>query len=90
MINTQAFKIKTIFQPRLNPSVPKYWGVAIDIGYSSVKIFSPNMVASSLHMQRKYHMEQLTIQLASLKETALYIETMKAMNILSGQLYRTE
>lgn len=46
MINTQAFKIKTIFQPRLNPSVPKYWGVAIDIGYSSVKIFSPNMVAS--------------------------------------------
>lgn len=46
MINTQAFKTKTILQPRNNPKTDNYWGVAIDIGYSSVKLFSPNVIAS--------------------------------------------
>lgn len=46
MIHTQEFKTKTILQPRQNPSTSKYWGVSMDIGYSSVKIFSPNMIAS--------------------------------------------
>lgn len=46
MIHTQEFKTKTILQPRQNPSTSKYWGISIDVGYSSVKIFSPNMIAS--------------------------------------------
>lgn len=46
MIQTQAFKTKTILQPRQNPQVAKYWGIALDIGYSSVKVFAPNIIAS--------------------------------------------
>lgn len=45
-IQTQAFKTKTILLPRENPKTEKYWGISIDVGYSSVKIFSPNMIAS--------------------------------------------
>ena len=43
---SQEFKTKTILQPRNNPSTEKYWGVAIDVGYSAVKVFSPNIIAS--------------------------------------------
>ena len=46
MIQTQAFKTKTILQPRQNPQAQKYWGIAIDMGYSSVKVFAPNIIAS--------------------------------------------
>lgn len=45
MINTQNFKTKTIFQPRKNPSLEKFWPIAFDGGYSSIKIYSPNMIA---------------------------------------------
>lgn len=43
---TQEFKTKTNIQPKENPKTSKYWGISIDVGYSSVKIYSPNMVAS--------------------------------------------
>lgn len=45
-MNSKDFKTKTFIQPRLNPSVSGWWTIALDIGYSSVKMFSPNMVAS--------------------------------------------
>lgn len=45
-LQTQAFKTKTILQPRQNPLTEKYWGVALDVGYSSVKVFAPNVIAS--------------------------------------------
>lgn len=45
-IFTQEFKTKTILQPRQNPQTSNYWGISIDIGYSSVKTFSPNVIAS--------------------------------------------
>lgn len=45
-MTTQEFKTKTIIQPRQNPSVPNYWGISIDVGYSSVKVFSPNTISS--------------------------------------------
>lgn len=43
---SQEFKTKTILQSRQNPSVNNFWGVAIDIGYSAVKVMSPNIIAS--------------------------------------------
>ena len=45
-VNSKDFKTKTFTLTRQNPLNPKYWGVAIDIGYSSVKTYSPNIVAS--------------------------------------------
>ena len=45
-MNSKNFKTKTFIQPRYNPQVPGFWPLALDIGYSSVKMFSPNMVAS--------------------------------------------
>ena len=46
IITTQEFRTKTILQPRQNPQVSKTWGISIDIGYSAVKIFAPNVIAS--------------------------------------------
>lgn len=40
--NTKDFRIKTNFIPRANGHTKNAWEVGIDIGYSSVKIFSPN------------------------------------------------
>lgn len=45
-MHSQEFKTKTIMQPRNNPSTDNYWGVALDVGYSAVKVFSPNIIAS--------------------------------------------
>lgn len=42
---TQSFRTKTIFIDRSNPSVENLWGIAIDVGYSGTKLFSPNCVA---------------------------------------------
>lgn len=44
MINTVDFKTKTEFINRKNVSFGKGWGIALDIGYSAVKGFSPNRV----------------------------------------------
>lgn len=40
------FKTRTIFKQRQNIGNDKYWGIALDIGYSAVKGFSPNSVFS--------------------------------------------
>lgn len=44
-MNTAAFKTKTEFIKQSNGTVQGVWEVAIDIGYSAVKVFSPNMIA---------------------------------------------
>ena len=44
MSYSQEFKTKTILQPRQNPSTKDFWGIALDVGYSAVKIFSPNVI----------------------------------------------
>lgn len=41
-MNTNQFRTKTISKPRKNPSVAGKWGIAIDVGYSAVKVMSPN------------------------------------------------
>lgn len=53
MSYSQMFKTKTILQPRQNPSTKKYWGIALDVGYSAVKIFSPNVIACFPSYARK-------------------------------------
>lgn len=45
-METTNFKTKTNFIKRKNPSVDGVWGIALDIGYSAVKGFSPNSVFS--------------------------------------------
>ena len=44
-MKTKRFRTVTEFIPRNNSSLPDVWEMALDIGYSGVKIFSPNMVA---------------------------------------------
>ena len=39
------FKVKTMIQPKANPSVDGKFLVGIDVGYSGCKIFSQNKVA---------------------------------------------
>lgn len=45
-MNTKSFRTKTEFIERNNGNIPNVWEIALDIGYSSVKLFSPNIVAS--------------------------------------------
>ena len=44
-MDTSKFKTKTEFIERKNPSVSNVWEIALDIGYSAVKLFGPNIVA---------------------------------------------
>lgn len=44
-MDTKAFRTKTMMIERANVSSPDKWGVAIDIGYSGVKLFAPNIIA---------------------------------------------
>lgn len=45
MKETSNFRTKTDFRRRNNGHIDGIWEVALDIGYSAVKLFSPNMVA---------------------------------------------
>lgn len=53
MVETSNFKTKTIMLERKNEMVDSVWGMAMDIGYSSVKIFSPNAICSFPSYARK-------------------------------------
>lgn len=44
-MNTQQFRTKTEFIARNNGNIPGYWVTGLDIGYSGVKLISPNKVA---------------------------------------------
>lgn len=45
MRDTSNFRTKTSFIKRKNAKTEGVWEIAIDIGYSAVKLFSPNIVA---------------------------------------------
>lgn len=45
MKDTSNYRTKTNFIKRNNKTIPGHWIVAIDVGYSAVKLFSPNTVA---------------------------------------------
>lgn len=45
MISTKDFRTKTILREQKNPTVDGYWPIGLDIGYSSVKVYSPNTVS---------------------------------------------
>lgn len=54
-ISTKKFQTRTILKDRKNPSSEKYWPVALDIGYSAVKGFSPNRIFSFPAYASKIH-----------------------------------
>lgn len=45
-MNTKKFRTRTEYIERNNGQIPGVWEIALDLGYSGVKLFSPNMVAS--------------------------------------------
>lgn len=45
-MNTKNFRTKTEYIERNNGHIDGIWEIALDIGYSAVKLFSPNAVAS--------------------------------------------
>lgn len=44
-MNIRNFKTKTEFIERANGAINGVWEIGLDIGYSAVKLFSPNMIA---------------------------------------------
>ena len=61
MINTSNFKTKTPNLERSNVSANSAWGIALDIGYSAVKGFSPNAVYCFPSYARKITTEMLSL-----------------------------
>lgn len=45
-MDTKMYRTRTEFVERVNSKAPHVWEIALDIGYSGVKEFSPNSVAS--------------------------------------------
>ncbi len=43
-MNTKDFKVQTFIMNRNNGVLDKYWEIALDVGYSGVKVFAPNKV----------------------------------------------
>lgn len=61
MIKTSNFKTKTLNLERSNVSANSAWGIALDIGYSAVKGFSPNAVYCFPSYARKITTEMLSL-----------------------------
>jgi plasmid segregation protein ParM len=61
MVKTSNFKTKTLMLERQNASCENAWGVALDIGYSAVKGFSPNSVYCFPAYARKITEEILSL-----------------------------
>jgi plasmid segregation protein ParM len=83
-MDTKAFRTSTFFTKRANGQIPGIWEVALDIGYSAVKIFSPNIVAEFPSYARRVD----SIQYASKapKESILYRDKEKGETWLVGQV----
>lgn len=45
-METSLFRTRTEYIPSLNKKKKGYWEAAVDIGYSGVKVFSPNVIAT--------------------------------------------
>lgn len=52
-MNIRDFKTQSNYIPRKNVTVEGYWPIAIDIGYSGVKAFSPNSILCFPSFARK-------------------------------------
>lgn len=52
-MDTRKFRTKTEIRERSNFPLRNVWEIALDIGYSSVKLFSPNIVAAFPSYARK-------------------------------------
>lgn len=71
-MNTQDFRTKTMIVERANVSSPEMWGVAVDIGYSGVKLFSPNIIACFPAFAVPARGERLNITTENTKNTILF------------------
>ena len=70
-MNTKKFRTKSNTIPRDNKVIDGIWEIALDIGYSAVKIFSPNMVASFPSYAKKVN-QDFRYALSAPKESILY------------------
>ena len=75
MINTIDFKTKTLYIPRKNVGVKKAWGIAIDIGYSSVKVFCENAAACIPSFAKK--LEGPLLSIGSVSKTRILYEDLE-------------
>lgn len=69
---TNDFRTKTMMIRRTNISTPGVWPVAIDVGYSGVKIFSPNVIACFPAFAVPVKGQLLDLHVESSDDTILY------------------
>lgn len=71
-MNTKDFRTKTMMIERSNIARPGEWDIAIDVGYSGVKLFSPNMIACFPAFATPVKGELLDIQTDNAPDSILY------------------
>lgn len=84
-MKTKKFRTKTEFIPRDNSSIPGIWEIAIDIGYSAVKLFCPNMVACFPSYARRVD-ANFQYALNAPKESILYRDCTTGQMWLVGEI----
>lgn len=70
-MDTSLFRTRTIFKKRKNPSIDDLWIMGLDIGFSGVKIMSPNGIHCIPSYAKKLDKELLNISQAN-DSTILY------------------
>ncbi len=61
-MKTVDFKTRTEFLHRENPSREGFWVIGLDIGYSAIKLMSPNKLAAFPAYARKVSADQITLK----------------------------
>lgn len=79
-MNTRRFRTRTEFIERNNGRLPGVWEIALDIGYSAVKCFSPNSISCFPSYAKRI---DETFQFASTapKESIVY------KNLITGEMW---
>lgn len=85
-MNTKKFKTRTEFIKRKNISKEDTWEVAIDLGYSSVKLFSPNIVAAFPSFAIKAHEDEIQFITKAPDEAIIYKDLETDETWLVGEL----
>lgn len=84
-MSTLAFKTRTEFLHRANPTKENYWVLGMDIGYSAVKLMCPNKVGVFPSYARKVPGNQLVLKEAS--ETDIHYRDSEGTWVIGNLAY---
>ncbi len=85
MFTTARFKTKTYFERRKNPEIPGKWTIGMDIGYSSVKVFSPERIAAFPSFIRRVPTGSADLTMGDVKDSFIAYRNEEGEEYLVGE-----